>query len=500
MTIDLRTLEEQLAADLEAARIEERLEREAKFRLFHPYPKQLAFIALTKDKREILFMAGTQCGKTRCGAFIAACHLTGRYPPWWTGKRFDHPVHAWAGSITSEMTMQKLQAELCGKPNSPADHGTGLIPREFLVGHTLSHGTTGAFNSILVKHVSGGTSELDFKAYEQGVGKWQSATLDFLWLDEEPPDDVYDEAKARLTGRGFIYITATPLMGMTPFIKLFKRPDSPQAARDRGVQQMGLQDAEHFSQEEKERRAAGYKAHLRRARVTGDPAIESGQIFQTSEEFLKFHINMPDLNMFLDPAWKRIWGVDFGHRVFAAALCAIEPRVGNQQWEKDSSIFYVLRVVRLEEAPAVVHCAAMKRIAVNVPVAWPHDGLHHEKGSGEGLTEAYRAEGLNMLAHHATNPDGGYHVEPGITAMDASMSGGRFKVSDTCHEFFEEMESYRRDENGKIIKENDHVLDAVRCAFMMQRFARAVPLGGKRTDRATRRGPVDGADSGHWGY
>ena len=495
------SLEEQLAADLKAARLEAAIERDGKFRLFKPYPKQLAFIALTAFKREILFMAGTQCGKTRCGAFIATCHLTGIYPDWWTGRRFSHPVHAWAGSITSDMTMQKLQAELCGKPNSPADYGTGLLPRELLLGYTLSHGTTGAFSSIRVKHISGGTSELDFKAYEQGVGKWQAATLDFLWLDEEPPDDVYDEAKARLTGKGFIYITATPLMGVTPFIKLFKRPDNPQAARDRGVQQMGLQDAEHFTEEEKERRAAGYKAHLRRARITGDPAIESGQVFLTSADTLKFHINLPDLNMFLDPTWKRIWGIDFGYNHFAAALCAIEPRVGHQQWEKtDSSIFYVLRTIKLEATVPVVHAAAMKRIAVNVPVAWPHDGLHHEKGSGEGLAESYRAEGLNLLAHHATNPDGGYHVEPGITGMDSSMAGGRFKVADTCHEFFDEYEGYRRDEDGKIVKENDHVLDATRTAWMMQRFARAVPLGGKRVDRGQRRGPVDGADTSHWGY
>jgi hypothetical protein len=148
-------------------------------------------------------------------------------------------------------------------------------------------------------------------------------------------------------------------------------------------------------------------------------------------------------------------------------------------------VFYVLRVLRLKETVPVVHAAAMKQIAVNVPVAWPHDGHHHEKGSGEGLAQAYRQQGLNLLGTHAVNPDGGYHVEPALAAMDMAMRLGRFKVIETAYEFFEEYESYRRDEDGKVVKKNDHVIDAVRCAWMMQRYAKAVPFGGKRLERTS---------------
>ena len=53
---------------------------------------------------------------------------------------------------------------------------------------------------------------------------------------------------------------------------------------------------------------------------------------------------------------------------------------------------------------------------------------------------------------------------------------------------------------GKIVKVNDDVLDAVRCAWMMRRYARAVPLGSKVPDKSLRRNRIaPGADETHWG-
>jgi phage terminase large subunit-like protein len=101
--------------------------------------------------------------------------------------------------------------------------------------------------------------------------KWQGATLDFIWLDEEPPADIHSEALARLTGGGIVWSTLTPLLGYTPFINRFLREDSPEARRDRGTIRMGLRNAEHFTDEEKERRLAGYPVHERAARENGDP-------------------------------------------------------------------------------------------------------------------------------------------------------------------------------------------------------------------------------------
>src|SRR5882724_3385157 len=73
-------------------------------RLAHyvPYPKQIAFHTAGATARERLLMAGNQLGKTLAGGFEVAMHMTGRYPPWWRGKRFDRPVTGWVCGRTGE--------------------------------------------------------------------------------------------------------------------------------------------------------------------------------------------------------------------------------------------------------------------------------------------------------------------------------------------------------------------------------------------------------------
>jgi len=55
---------------------------------YKPYAKQRAFHAAGAIHRERLLMAANQVGKTLAGACEAAFHLTGRYPDWWTGRRW----------------------------------------------------------------------------------------------------------------------------------------------------------------------------------------------------------------------------------------------------------------------------------------------------------------------------------------------------------------------------------------------------------------------------
>lgn len=94
-----------------------------------------------------------------------------------------------------------------------------------------------------------------------------------------------------------------------------------------------------------------------------------------------------------------------------------------------------------------------------------------KKGGGEQLKTQYADAGFSMLPDHATFPDGGNSVESGISELRDLMLEGRFKVFNTCEPFFEEFRLYHRDENGKIVKTNDDVLDATRYGYMMRRFA-----------------------------
>lgn len=213
----LSALEARLTAEREKRR------RTNKLALFQPYEKQLEFYAAGALHRERLLMAANQVGKSECGSIEVAAHLTGRYPDWWPGRRYDRPTKWWAGSDTSETTRDTVQTKLIGPPADEMQWGTGSIPAECIIGTNRRQGVANALDTVLVKHVSGGVSELGFKSYDQGRQKWQGAVRDGIWLDEEPPLDIYTEALTRTNTveDGMVMLTFTPLLGMSDVVLSF---------------------------------------------------------------------------------------------------------------------------------------------------------------------------------------------------------------------------------------------------------------------------------------
>lgn len=262
----------------------ERVKRHDRRRLFRytPYPKQLEFHANGKDWRERLLIAGNQLGKTWSMGFESAMHLTGRYPGpreifyptqeqlqalWnvnpelavalfenlsenkllgadvypegWPGRRFDRAIWMWASSVSGEATRDNPQKILVGPPKVREKWGTGAIPYEDLIGKdgkmhiSMKPGTADAIDTILVNHVAGGQSILQFKTYEQGREKWQGPTLDLVWYDEEPPLDIYMEGLTRTnTTEGPNVLTFTPLLGMSEVVRLFLGDEEDGALND----------------------------------------------------------------------------------------------------------------------------------------------------------------------------------------------------------------------------------------------------------------------------
>jgi len=167
-------------------------------------------------------MAANQVGKTFCGAAEIAIHLTGLYPAWWDGKRFEAGFRAWAGSQTGEVTRDGAQRLLVGDPRQPDTWGEGLIPADKLIRTIRRHGVADALDGVTVKHASGQTSTLGFKSYDQGREKWQSETLDCVWFDEEPDPELYIEGLTRTNATGgMVFLTFTPINGMSTVVRQF---------------------------------------------------------------------------------------------------------------------------------------------------------------------------------------------------------------------------------------------------------------------------------------
>ena len=193
----------------------------------HKYPKHLEFFAAGAAYRERCFLAANRTGKTTAGSYETTCHLTGIYPDWWEGRRFDQPVRAWACGKRNETTRDIVQASLLGPVAfdgmKKVLQGTGMVPGNLLGRVTWKRGVEDLTDTVKVKHASGGWSTLGMKSYEQGRGSFEGTSQHLIWLDEECPMDVYGECLIRLmTTQGCLLLTFTPLEGMSPTVLQFQ--------------------------------------------------------------------------------------------------------------------------------------------------------------------------------------------------------------------------------------------------------------------------------------
>jgi len=257
----LSTLVQTLEAEKNRRQTENRLN------YYRPYKKQLDFHSAGATHRERLLMAGNQLGKTLAGGFEVAMHATGRYPNWWQGKRFDRPTVGWACGVTGEVVRDTVQKVLVGRTGA---EGSGAIPKDAIVELVSARGIPELLDTIKVKHVSGGTSIIGLKTYASGREKFQGETLDYVWLDEEPPADIYTEALTRTNvGASPVWMTFTPLMGVSTVVKRFLHEKSD----DRYKVVMTIDDVQHYSDEEKKTIIASYPPHEKEARTKGIPAL-----------------------------------------------------------------------------------------------------------------------------------------------------------------------------------------------------------------------------------
>lgn len=434
-----------------------RRETENKLAHYQPYEFQRQLHALGAKVHERAALAANQVGKSSASAFEVAYHLTGLHPDWWEGLRFDRPIRAWACSVTSEATRDNIQRLLLG----PIGHeGEGAIPKNLIEKIITGRGIPNAVDTVLVKHKSGGTSQLSFKSYERGREKFQGETLDFIAMDEEPDEDVYSECLARLVAKkGSLLLTATPLKGVSNVV--FRFTDDPNP--DRAYIQAGLEDAGHFDAAERARIAANYPAHEREARTRGVPMMGKGRIFQTPEDdILVYQREITPLSH-----WAHVCAVDFGiSHPFAWAHLA---------WDRDTDTIYVLESFRMKDVGAAEHVAEIsKRNCSRILHVFPHDGLSRDKGSGQALRSIYAGMGINMHSTNVTDKDGGTSVWGGIVEMQDRFETQRLKiVAETNPAFLDEYRMYHMKDNMPV-KERDDVISAVRYGVMGIRFARPV--------------------------
>ncbi len=421
------------------------------------YDWQLRFNAATKTHRACMLQAANQVGKTRTGTTLDAIHATGEYPDDWDGYRFDKAPVIWCLGFSGEKTRDLLQTPLFGRFQEGKWEG-GLIPASKILDQRGMMGTSGAMREIRVKHISGGTTSVQFWSYSQGQHALMGDVIDWYHIDEEPKDKaIFPQVLTRTAngdsgkgGRGIL--TFTPENGRTELVVKFM--DNP--GDEEYLQRATWDDAPHLTEETKEALLGMYPEWQRDMRTKGLPLLGAGLIFDIGNNEIKCDpFECP-------PHWTIINGMDFGWD---------HPQAHIQLWwDKDADIFYVAHAWKQSKALPELAWGAVKGWAEGVPSAWPMDGLQTEKGSGKQQKQYYEDAGWDMLDVHAQWSDGGVGVEAGIVEMYRLMQLGRFKVFSHLSAWFDEKMNYHREDNGKICKIQDDLLSATRYAYMMRRF------------------------------
>lgn len=462
--------------------LEEKLRRQAqrKFYTFFPdegplrrelYPRHTEFFKLGARFKSRCFMAANRVGKTEGGGYEVTCHLTGLYPDWWEGFRFDRATKCWAAGDTSETVRDIIQAKLLGPKDA---EGTGMIPGRLIKKIQYRPNSNGAADFALIEHVSGGISRLGFKSYEQGRKSFQGTEQDIIWLDEEANEGIRTESTIRLmTTGGLLIETFTPLRGLTPIVLgyLGEGDDYKTSRRaengDKAMVMAGWDDAPHLSAEEKARMKAECEPHLVESRSKGIPSLGAGAIYPIEEDDIT-------VSPFMIPShWPRAYGMDVGWKKTAVVWGAKDP---------DSGVWYLYSEHYRGQAEASVHATAVKARGDWIPGAIDPAARGRSQKDGAQLFEDYRVNhGLILTA--AQNS-----VEVGIHTTFELLSTGRLKVFKTLKNWLSEYRIYRRDEKGEIVKANDHLMDATKYFVMT---GRDIATTKTRHDHSVKRAPRD---------
>jgi phage terminase large subunit-like protein len=453
--------------------------------------KHREFFAAGKKYRQRYFSAANRVGKTVGGAYEVVLHATGQYPDWWEGRRFDGPTEILVAGKSSDTTRDIIQKELLGPQGS---YGSGMIPRDCIISTRARSGVAGGVGLINLRHISGGQSEILFRSYDQGRTAFEGLKRHVVWLDELPDEELFGEAFVRTSVyEGMIFVTATAKQGLTPLVlsfynnadwlpkgaelptivKLVREQKAMQKEEERDEDGLVKKKAEHekaakavivagwndapwLSEDNKQQMLEATPPHQREAASTGLPGIGGGTVFTVPlQEVVVKDFPIPS-------HWKHVVGMDVGWNNTGAVRVVENPDTGQ---------CYVIAEHKRGEVEPAVHASKIKAWGEWLPVEIDPASKGRNQNDGKQLFNIYRKEGLRLI--EADNA-----VEAGITKLYQMFSNGTLKFFMSCIECQKEFCTYTRNaDTGKIVKKNDHLIDALRYAVMGLHHARVKPLG-----------------------
>lgn len=437
---------------------------------FRPFEHQRRFFATAgSDRRGIL--AANRIGKTVSTCYETAMHLTGQYPAWWTGHRFDGAITAMvAGEGWSQVAMV-LQNELLGTQDVKIKEniGTGAIPLASIIQETMRSDGANCMG-VEIRHTSGAKSYLLFANYTQEVRQMQGFKLNLAVFDEQPPDDFFSEIVTRTaTTQGKILCSFTPLKGLNGLVSKFWN-------REQGYDfiRVAWTDVPEYDpwgeafllQSTRDQLERDYLPHEREARIAGKPVMGQGAVFQL-REWPTYATGAYD--------FRTMPGI---HRIIALDLGLVNDRtvITLMYWhpgERTAWLHRQICVSGIEEANPTNYVQHLMRPEVfGTPIVLPADAgtAGRYTMSALSIRELFVEYELNVWDRPIMNPPDSEgrttnHKAYGINVMRQMLEAGTFMVNENCVDFLREAQNYYVDPQGRF-SDPDDCIDSARYALL----------------------------------
>ena len=440
---------------LDIEREQERRRRDDRLSIYNQgrkkHLKQIAFHKCKKKNRWVF--GGNRSGKTECGAVEAIWLARGIHP-----YRKNKPnVSGWVVSLSSQVQRDVAQKKILSYLNP------GWIEDIVMSEGRRDSPENGVIDLIIIRNVFGGTSRIGFKSCDQGREKFQGASLDFVWFDEEPPKDVYDECKMRVLDRcGDIFGTMTPLKGMT-FIydEIYMNK---YGSKEVWYEFMEWADNPFLDKKEVKKLSESLSDDVLDARRYGRFSVASGLVYKEFDE--NIHVITP----FSVP---REWYCDI----------SIDPGLNNPLSCHFYAVDYdgnVYVIAEHFEAGREISYHAEKIKAIADRLLWPRlddgrlrsliDSAANQKtlSGTRSVSELFYDHGISV------NPRVNKDLFSGIARVKEYLKEKRLYIFSSCVNLIREIKGYYWKDSDTPFKKDDHALDELRY-FIMSRPENKAP-------------------------
>ncbi len=409
--------------------------------------KQLAFHKCLKKNRWVF--GGNRSGKTECGAVEAVYLARGIHPY----RKNKDGVFGWAVSLSSQVQRDVAQAKILHYLDPRWIHDIVMTSGK------RDSPEYGVIDQLKIKNVFGGISTIGFKSCDQGREKFQGSSLDFVWFDEEPPEDIYAECRMRLLDKnGELFGTMTPLKGLTFVYNEIYLNDK--NSDEVWYEFMEWDDNPFLDKKETEALTKTLSREQLETRRYGRFKSSSGLVYPEFDE--NIHVIEP----FAVPIeWQDTISIDPGLNNPLAANWYCVDYDGNVYVVAEH--FEAGRDVKYHAAKIREICDAIgwkKRPDGKIAALIDSAANQRTLASTSSVTELFFEEGI------AVNPRVNKDLFSGIQRVKSylSVANGKPKlyIFKNCVNLIRELKNYRYKEGETPVKTDDHSADALRYYIM----------------------------------